>query len=119
MSCLFDTLGFLLGLPSNHVRQTICDYLEHNKPVIDGISTVDILKMERPNYIETMRKQYTWGGGVELSAACSIWSLCINVEISSENRYIQFVPLSGGYNKTCQIRWTGNHFSPLSCSTME
>ena len=39
MSCLFNSLSHFIGEPSNEIRQKICDYLQENKPILDGALT--------------------------------------------------------------------------------
>jgi len=52
MSCLFNSLSYFIKDTSFNIRQKICDYIEQNKPLIDGIETKDIIKYEGTNYIE-------------------------------------------------------------------
>lgn len=61
MSCLFNSLSYFLQINSFDIRQKICDYLQNNEKIMDGLSTIDILNMENKNYIETMRNMSTWG----------------------------------------------------------
>ena len=46
MSCLFNSLSYFIKDTSFNIRQKICDYIEQNKPLIDGIETKDIIKYE-------------------------------------------------------------------------
>jgi hypothetical protein len=46
MSCLFDSLSYFFKIDSNTTRQKICDYLENNEIVIDGIETNFILSLD-------------------------------------------------------------------------
>ena len=50
MSCLFNSFSYFLKLDSRSIRNKICDYLQENKPIIDGLDTKMILDMDRPNY---------------------------------------------------------------------
>ena len=54
MSCLFNSLSYFIKENSNDIRQKICDYIEQNKPIMDGLDTKDIIKYEGPNYIQKM-----------------------------------------------------------------
>ena len=47
MSCLFNSLSYFLNLENKVIRNMICDYLQENKPIIEGIATHDILKYEK------------------------------------------------------------------------
>ena len=114
MSCLFNSLGRLLNIPTNDTRQKICDYLTSNKPIMDGMETKDILAFEGPNYIQRMRQSSQWGGAIEIQAAVNLW----NVRVLVENRRdrtkpIEFLPLDKKVTSTLVIYWTGGHFEPL------
>jgi hypothetical protein len=118
MSCLFNSLSYFINEDSFKIRQKICDYLQENKPIIDGIETCEILKFESNNtntYVTNMRSTSTWGGAIEIQAACNIWNLQINVSNYRDrnNRIIQFIPLKINYEKTINIYWTGGHYEPI------
>ena len=63
MSCLFNSLSYFINDNSFIIRQIICDYLEQNRPIIDGMETKEILEYEnnRMDYIQHMRNPCTWG----------------------------------------------------------
>ncbi len=115
MSCLFNSLSYFIKLDSYTVRQLICDYLEQNKPIIDGLETHEILKYENNNYIHSMRGTSTWGGAIEIQCACNIWSaqIIVNNHRDSNNTSIEFIPLSGSFERTMTIYWTGGHYEPV------
>jgi hypothetical protein len=118
MSCLFNSLSYFVNEDSYKIRQAICDYLQENKPIIDGLETHDVLMIEsiNPNtYITKMREVSTWGGAIEIQCACNIWNLQINVSNYRDrnNRIIQFIPLKINYEKTINIYWTGGHYEPI------
>ncbi len=122
MSCLFNSLSYFLNENSFQIRQKICDYLQENKPIIDGLETNDVLKFvdnnNCNNYISNMRLVTTWGGAVEIQSACNIWNLRINVsnfrnQNEQDNKIIEFIPIKEKYEKTIDIYWTGGHFEPL------
>jgi hypothetical protein len=118
MSCLFNSLSYFIEEDSTIIRNKICDYLQENKPIIDGIETNEILIFENNNvnqYIQNMRLLHTWGGAIEIQCACNIWKLKINVlnHRDSNNRIIEFIPLNGIYEKTINIYWTGGHYEPI------
>jgi len=115
MSCLFNSLSYFIKDDSFKIRQTICDYLHENKPIIDGLETREILGYENPNYIQNMRNPSTWGGAIEIQCACNIWNSRIIVLNNRDrgNRPIEFIPLSGQYEKTIFLDWTGGHYEPV------
>ena len=115
MSCLFNSLSYFIKENSYDIRQQICNYLEENKPIIDGLDTKFILDLENPNYIQSMRSTHTWGGAIEIQAACNIWKLKIIVRNyrNRNNKNIEFLPLCTEFEKTIELYWTGGHYEPI------
>lgn len=115
MSCLFNSLSYFIQESSFDIRQKICDYLQENKAIIDGLDTKFVLELENTNYIENMRSMSTWGGGIEIQCACNIWSMCIIVRNYRDNgnKNIEFIPLSGKFERTIEVYWTGGHYEPI------
>ena len=119
MSCLFNSLNYFIKEGSYEIRQKICNYLQENKPIIDGLDTNYILSLEdnsAENYISKMRLIHTWGGAIEIQCACNIWGLCINVKNyrDNNNRTIEFIPLNNSHNKTIYVYWNGGHYEPIT-----
>ena len=119
MSCLFNSLHYFIHINSNDIRQKICDYLEQNLPIIDGIETSQVLELENnstaSNYINSMRSSSTWGGAIEIQVACNIWKICINVQNfrDSNGKTIQFIPINTNYDRSVNLCWTGGHYDPI------
>ena len=117
MSCLFNSLSYFIPESSNNIRQKICDYISQNKPLIKGIETKDIIKYEEKNYIEKMRNTNTWGGAIEIQAACNIWKCKINVRNKrgrkNQHSNIEFIPTSTIIANTFELEWTGGHYEPV------
>lgn len=118
MSCLFNSLNFFINEGSYEIRQKICNYLQENKPIIEGVETRFILQLENGNsdrYIEHMRSMSTWGGAIEIQCACNIWKLRIVVRNYRDrnNANIEFLPCNNSYEKTIEIYWTGGHYEPI------
>lgn len=113
MSCLFNSLSYFCHIDSMTIRQQICDYLESNHKIIDGMDTKFILEMENNNYINNMRKTSSWGGGIEIQVACNLYSFRIIVRNKRDNTNIEFLPVSMNYNKTIELEWTGGHYEPV------
>jgi hypothetical protein len=122
MSCLFDSLEYFLNIPSIEIRSKICDFLENNKKLFDSIETKDLLELESDNYVKKMRKNSTWGGAIEIKAACNIWNLEIIVcnirshdKDDKNNSQIQFIPNDGinDLTKKIYITWNGIHYEPV------
>jgi hypothetical protein len=121
MSCLFNSISYFVKENSFIVRNKICDYLQNNGKIIDGLETDFVLNLENKNYISKMRNPSVWGGAIEIQAACNIWNLCIIVKNKrgNENSEIEFLPLqqSDTTNKI-YLEWTGGHYEPIRHSIM-
>jgi len=115
MSCLFNSLSYFLNENSYDIRQKICNYLENNNPIIDGLNTDFILSLENPNYVQNMRNMSTWGGAIEIQSACNIWKSKIIVKDIRNNigAFIEFIPLSNEIEKTINLEWNGGHYEPI------
>jgi hypothetical protein len=130
MSCLFNSMSHFIkedGGP-NGIRQRICDYLEKNLPILEGMETRDVLEMEASssqNYISKMRKSSTWGGAIEIQCACNIWNARIIVHdirsrnSGNNNNKIEFVPLkisdisvNAASPIELHLEWSGGHYEP-------
>lgn len=115
MSCLFYSLSYFIKEDNFIIRQKICDYLQENKKIIDGLDTKFIIELESNNYIQNMRSPHTWGGAIEIQCACNIWNLKIIVHNyrDNNNSIIEFLPLNNSYNKIINLYWTGGHYEPI------
>jgi len=115
MSCLFDSLGYLLQINGNIVRQQICDFLQNGSHIIEGMTTQSVLEIENSNYVGHMRQPSTMGGAIEIQSACNIWKICIIVHNTRDtsNKDMEFVPLNGIYDRTIELVWNGGHYDPL------
>ena len=112
MSCLFNSLSRFIPESSFDIRQKICDYLEANHKIMDGIETTDILSMESNHYIQKMRNTSTWGGAIEIQAACNLWNMSIIVHNIRDGGQIIFVPITSEILNTIHITWNGGHYEP-------
>ena len=122
MSCLFNSLShFIPQTDPQAIRQRICDYLQSNSPIIDGMDTHEVLQLDSPNsyeqYIGAMRSPSTWGGAIEIQAACNIWSVRIivhDIRSSQGQTPIEFLPISNTppSDKPFELEWSGGHYEP-------
>jgi len=113
MSCLFDSLSYFIKENSYEIRQKICDYLQSNEKIIDGLDTKTILELDDMNYINNMRNVETQGGAIEIQSACNIWNLSIDVKDTQMNKNIVFFPLNTNYNNTIYLEWNGGHYEAI------
>ena len=115
MSCLFNSMNYFFKEDSQVIRNKICDYLQQNQPIIDGLDTNFILSMEGSNYINNMRNPSVWGGAIEIQAACNIWNTKITVVNirNSNQKNIEFQPVKGNANNNISVTWSGGHYEPV------
>ena len=132
MSCLFNSISYFIkeDWGPTGIRQRICDYLEKNLPILEGMETCNVLEMEAPtaaHYISNMRNSSTWGGAIEIQCACNIWNARIIVHdirschSKNNNNKIEFIPLqiSNTANDVphshpieFHLEWSGGHYEP-------
>ena len=118
MSCLFNSMSHFLPISSAQIRSDICGYLAANRPLIDGLETRQILEMDAgSDYIAKMRSSSTWGGGIEIQAACNLWGLRIVVRnLCGRSRTlpsIEFLPVTVPPGRTIELEWSGGHYEPV------
>lgn len=127
MSCLFNSIAFFLKLNSFEVRSLICDYLKKGEVIMDGMITKDILNLTYDgDYISNMRKRETWGGAIEIQAACMIWNMEINVKNTRDSKILKekvsvitFSPVNNNLKsikRIITITWNGYHYEPVKTS---
>jgi hypothetical protein len=121
MSCLFNSLAHFIAPQTDPqaIRARICDYLQANSPIIDGMATHDVLQLDSSNtwdqYIGAMRSPCTWGGAIEIQSACNIWNARIVVHDvrGQAQKFIEFLPVSAlTSDKTFELEWSGGHYEP-------
>ena len=123
MSCLFNNMSHFIkeDWGPTGIRQRICEYLEKNLPILEGMETRDVLELEAPtaaHYISNMRNSSTWGGAIEIQCACNIWNARIIVhDIRTRNNKIEFLPLKSEnvqpHSLEFNLEWSGGHYEPL------
>ena len=116
MSCLFNSLSDFFQEDSNTIRHLICNYLETNGQIIEGLDTDVILSLDnsKNEYINQMRQQSTWGGAIEIKAASNMLNVKILVHnIIYTNNIIEFLPINKMYRGIINISWNGSHYESL------
>jgi hypothetical protein len=119
MSCLFVSLSHFLKKDSSTIRDIICNYLETNGKIIEDLDTDLILSLDnsKDEYIKQMRMSSTWGGGIEIKAACNIWNVRIlihNIRDINNVKIIEFLPINPVFKHTINLTWNGSHYEPIS-----
>ena len=116
MSCLFDSLTkFVNNINPRNLRACICNFLESNPKLMDGLSAEEIIlidsNMKLDKYIFLMRQYSTMGGAIEIRAFCFIFNKNVKVLSEPNNKIIEFI-----INEKfpfAYLRWTGCHYDPL------
>jgi hypothetical protein len=121
MSCLFRSIGNLIGEPHPAVRKAICDYMHANIDTdYDGMPLGEWIQWQRQSstpaeYIRAMRKPSEWGGATELAMAAKLYGVDIRVRDGGTNRQLaEFL-----WREQCSARvalilqWTGVHYEPV------
>jgi len=122
MSCLFRSLSFFVnGMDETALRQKICDFLATNPTsLVEGLSFQDITAFEASDpgtYIQKMRHNATWGGGIEIKAFCEIFRVAVEIRVHASGDTILFVPEDVSIPPSkIRIEWTGNHYEPMPYS---
>jgi hypothetical protein len=118
MSCLFNSLSYFFQEPSNTIRQKICDYLQNNNVIMDGLDTQFILQLENQNYVQHMRNTSTWGGAIEIQASCNLYNVIIIVRNHRDHngKNIEFLPINVSNKddlRKIELEWSGGHYEPV------
>ena len=120
MSCLFESLSYYVqGTDASRLRHIICEFLKTNPTIFDNIKVDEITKHESgislEQYIDNMRNQSTWGGGLEIKTFCDIFNIQVDViSLPNGGRKIEFIPNSGNPMGKIGIVWNGGHFTPIN-----
>ena len=115
MSCLFDSISYFFNINSSQIREIVCNYLEKNGSIMEGLDTDIILSLDgsKKDYVKNMRNYNTWGGGIEIKAVSNIFKVRILVHILKNGKIIEFLPIDNRIFKTIQLTWSGNHYEPI------
>lgn len=120
MSCLFNSLGYLIDTDPSRLRQEICSYLQQNPSLMKDVPASDVVQWESDTcldaYITSMRRSHTWGGSIEIKCFCDMTGYSVHVHDtrSVPRRVIQFTPTTPVVpNKILSLRWSGSHYTPL------
>ena len=110
MSCLFNALEKYLKVPSVQIRSTVCNYLEENKVLIEGMETKDVLAAIDDRYVEHMRHETTFGSAIEIAVVCRLWG--VNVEVKAENATdtVFMFDIHQNPKQVCVLYWNGGHY---------
>jgi len=113
MSCLFESLSTSLHVDAHAIRTMICDYLASNQTLLEGVDTTSLFEQDRAGYVDWMRRSDTWGGAIEIKAACEIWNACVHVHNvrDADRSTIVFRPDTRcDPSQRIDLYWTGSHY---------
>jgi hypothetical protein len=109
MSCLFDSIGKGIQTPGVVVRDVVCGYLNRDGRLFDDATAKDIVDSQ---YTQRMRNPNTWGGGIEIRAACEALNLIITVRGPPLRNPITFYPLKPVLGtRRISLYYTGSHYT--------
>jgi hypothetical protein len=119
MSCLFNSLGALVGENPQAIRGRICDWLTGDPALMEDLSASIVVSVESgkilESYVERMRSPATWGGAIEIRSFVQLWRRPVRVWAIRSRRWIEF-PLAVGVEAAgseCCLSWTGWHYEPM------
>lgn len=109
MSCLFDSIGEGIQASGAAVRDVVCCYLSQDGQLFDDATAKDVIDS---GYTQRMRRPGTWGGGIEIRAACEALNLIITVHGPPLRNPVTFYPLKPrlGARRIC-LYYTGSHYT--------
>ena len=119
MSCLFDSIGRSVNKPGSEVRNAIMNYIvTHLDTEFNGVTIGNWLSYVRKNenyisddeYILTLRRQSTWGGGMELAIASLLFNT--NFIVHFRDNLIAF-DSTQDTTTTTHLHYTGGHYEYL------
>lgn len=117
MSCLFNSMSYFIKLDPQIIRNKICDYLETDPELMDGMKASEIVNIESNLplnlYVARMRSPSTWGGAIEINCATKIFGY--NFEVTNircvPNTVICFT--NEGNESIGKMTWNGYHYTEI------
>ena len=120
MSCLFQSIGKLIGRRHLNVRNDICDYMQHHLNSMHQEMTLRQWiqwQQQSPNaehYIRNMRNTSVWGGAMELAIATKVYGVDIHVVDAYNKKVAEFLWRDTfTARKRLVVQWTGVHYEPV------
>ena len=97
MSCLFISLGKLLRLDPDQLRNDICDFMISNHQIEwNGTKLRDWIKMVAGDtyksynrYVNEMRNKFEWGGAPEIAVCCMMYNISVEVLHRQNGRLLE------------------------------
>ena len=95
-NCLFEAVGRSVGIEASQLRKDACAFMENGSNTLHGEKITDWIawNAEAPNetYIREMKRDGTWGGGIELAILATLLEKAIVVYEKSGKRIAEFLP---------------------------
>ena len=131
MSCLFNSLSCFVNENPTQLRNKICNYLQENHELMDGMDVATIVKYDSGKslleYVKHMRETTTWGGAIEIRAFCNLYKKNVIVtnirnNMRNINNKIEFInentreKINKNHNDiyNFHISWNGGHYEALT-----
>jgi hypothetical protein len=116
----------------------ICNYLESDPSIMgEKFSNWLVILQQNPSsipplplsplsssqhlkdYVQSMRRPSTWGGGIEINSFCELFDTRVMVHHhmgrfkESSKQPIEFLPSKNKYQHTIHISYNGVHYEPM------
>ena len=95
-NCLFEAVGRSVGKDAYQLRKDACAFMENEANTLHGEKITDWIawNAEAPysQYISEMKREGTWGGGIELAVLSTLLEKAIVVYERSGKRIAEFLP---------------------------
>jgi len=120
MSCLFDSVGVLVGAEGKALRRRTCDYLARNADAAhNGATFRKWVEWQEgaptfAGYVASMRRNGTWGGAMEVAVLCRILQSDIVVHGRPSSRVVaeSVWDSSSSARFRIHLTWDGGHYEP-------
>lgn len=117
MSCLFNSVGSLIGRDPQMVRQEVADFLSNNKQLnLNDMVLEDWIKFSQENtesvddYIRSMRSSSVWGGCLEMICMTLMYNIRIHVQLQGTDTEIV---VGNAANSPVRVLYNGAHYTPM------
>jgi hypothetical protein len=118
MSCLFNSMSYFLKLEPQVIRHKICDFLESDPELMEGMKASEIVSFESyvplNIYISRMRLSSTWGGAIEINCATKIFNYDFEVINIRCNPHTTIKFEHTGNTKIGKMTWNGFHYTAFN-----
>lgn len=124
-NCLFRSLGYLLQVNHEHLRHGISKIIKRNPDlIINGEEIYKWVKWSNSyskdnprkickEYARRMKKNGTWGTGLEIMIVAFAFGRTIHVMRRQNKKYIQVAEYFPEFGNDIYLLWYGAHYDAL------